>query len=208
MNAVRRTLIAAPSFCLLGATSLPAYSDEPAKTEPKEAAKPAANEGASGRRAPAREAHGHAATARPSPARSRAFSRSLVRSNWFPKTTDPDKIRRRRSLQQSFKYRTEKYGYVEGFGSPNPNKNPPKFYAKSTSFMGLSVMVNEKIIPALEVRRGRAEGDLRGPASTRRTVVRHPLQEHVQGRRGLESRCTASRSTSSPIATRAGCVAP
>ena len=151
MSAVRRTLIAAPLLCLLGATSLPAYSDEPKPAEAKEAVKPAAAPEA----APAAAAGPAKLTVtfdgKTVTCKEQGVQSFLVRSNWFPHTTDPDKIKEaQKLLQQSFKYRTEKYGYVEGYGSPNQNKNPPKFYAKTTNFMGLSVMVNEKIIPALK----------------------------------------------------------
>lgn len=150
MQAVRRTLIAAPFLCLLGATALPAYSDEP---------KPAAQAPA----APAADAPKADATPA-APAKisitvdgktvnchEQAAQAFLIRGNWFPHTTDKDKIKdAQKMLQDSFKYRTEHYGYVEGYGSPSQNKKEPKAYAKTTSFMGLSPMVNEKIIPALK----------------------------------------------------------
>ena len=75
----------------------------------------------------------------------------LVRGNWFPHTNDAEKLKSaRKLLDDAIKYRTEKYGYFEGFGRPAWNAHPPKFYAKTTSFLGLSVQVNEKIIPALK----------------------------------------------------------
>ena len=155
MSAVRRTLIAAPLLCLLGATSLPAYSDEPAKPENKEAAKEAPKSDKVDGTAPASAAPAKLTATldggKTITCKEQGVQSFLVRSNWFPKTTDPDKIKEaQKLLQQSFKYRTEHYGYVEGYGSPNMNKNAPKFYAKTTNFMGLSVTVNEKIIPALK----------------------------------------------------------
>ena len=75
----------------------------------------------------------------------------LVRGSWFPKTNDPEKVKAgRKMLEEAIKYRTEKYGYFEGFGSKAGNKHPPKHYAKSTKFMGMSVSVHERIIPALK----------------------------------------------------------
>lgn len=75
----------------------------------------------------------------------------LVRGNWFPHTTDPDKLKEAQKLfQDSLKYRTKNYGYFEGFGSPKDNAHPPKFYAKNITFMGMTAQVNEKIIPALK----------------------------------------------------------
>jgi hypothetical protein len=74
----------------------------------------------------------------------------LVRGNWFPHTKDAAKLKEgRRLFQESIKYRTQNYGYYEGFGSPGWNKYPPKHYAKTTHFMGMTVRVNERIIPAL-----------------------------------------------------------
>jgi hypothetical protein len=75
----------------------------------------------------------------------------LVRGSWFPRTTDADKVKAaRKLLEDAIRYRTEKYGYFEGFGSKTWNAHPPKHYAKSTSFMGMPVTVHEKIIPALK----------------------------------------------------------
>ncbi|HEY8072701.1 MAG TPA: M15 family metallopeptidase [Labilithrix sp.] len=75
----------------------------------------------------------------------------LVRGSWFPKSTDAEKIKEGRKLfNESLKYRTEKYGYFEGFGSKHLNPNAPSHYAKTTSFMGMNVQVHERIIPALK----------------------------------------------------------
>lgn len=83
--------------------------------------------------------------------REQAAQTFLIRGNWFPHTSDAEKIKEARKLfEQSIRYRTEKYGYYEGFGSPKLNPHPPKFYAKSTTFMGMTVQVNQRIIPALK----------------------------------------------------------
>ena len=83
--------------------------------------------------------------------REQAAQSFLIRGNWFPRTSDAEKQKEgRKLLEDSIKYRTEKYGYFEGFGSPKLNGHPPKFYAKSTTFMGMSAQVNERIIPALK----------------------------------------------------------
>ncbi|MCL2725966.1 MAG: M15 family metallopeptidase [Polyangiaceae bacterium] len=75
----------------------------------------------------------------------------LVRGNWFPSSKDPEIIKHgRKLLEDAIKYRTSTYGYFEGFGSRKANPHPPKFYAKPTTFMGLTVQVHEKIIPALK----------------------------------------------------------
>ena len=70
----------------------------------------------------------------------------LIRGNWF--RGDP-KVGRK-MLEDAIKYRTQQYGYFEGFGNAGWNKHPPRFYAKGTSFMGLGVQINEKVIPALK----------------------------------------------------------
>lgn len=70
----------------------------------------------------------------------------LVRGNWFkgdPKT-------QQKAVQDAIKYRTEKYGYFQGFGSPAWNKFPPRHYAKNTSLLGMPLQVHEKIIPAIK----------------------------------------------------------
>jgi len=75
----------------------------------------------------------------------------LVRGNWFPRTNDSEKQKTaRKLLEDAIRYRTEKYGYFQGFGSPKLNPKPPKFYAKTTTFMGMTVQVHERIIPALK----------------------------------------------------------
>jgi hypothetical protein len=75
----------------------------------------------------------------------------LIRGNWFPKSNEAEKVKEgRKLLEDAIKYRTEKYGYFEGFGSPKLNAHPPKHYAKSTTFMGMTVQVHERIIPALK----------------------------------------------------------
>lgn len=75
----------------------------------------------------------------------------LVRGNWFPRTKDAAEIKSaRKLLDDAIRYRTEKYGYFEGFGSPTWNKHPPKFFAKPTTFMGMTVQLHERVIPALK----------------------------------------------------------
>ncbi len=83
--------------------------------------------------------------------REQAAQSFLVRGNWFPRTSDAAKQKEgRKLLESSIAYRTSKYGYFEGFGSSKANPHPPKHYAKSTTFMGMSVQVHERIVPALK----------------------------------------------------------
>lgn len=75
----------------------------------------------------------------------------LIRGSWFPKSTDGDQVKAgRKMLEDAIKYRTQRYGYFEGYGQQGWNKHPPKHYAKSTNFLGVTVQVNERIIPALK----------------------------------------------------------
>lgn len=159
MHAVRRTVAALPLLAFVAASTLPARGDDAKKerpVEPKEAkaeivvpkdpTPPAASSGkltvtlADGKTVVCRE---------------QAAQPFLIRGNWFPRTKDPEKVKEgRKLLEEAIKYRTEKYGYFEGFGNPKANRHPPKYYAKSTRFMGLSVQVHEKIIPALKCVEG------------------------------------------------------
>ncbi|MBN1947563.1 MAG: M15 family metallopeptidase [Bradymonadales bacterium] len=75
----------------------------------------------------------------------------LIRSNFvpIPNMTDEEREIRRRRHQESIRYRTEHYGYFEGFGHPSMNETTPAQNAETTTFMGHRVRVNRQIIPAL-----------------------------------------------------------
>ena len=73
--------------------------------------------------------------------------------------------------KRSVDYRTQQYGHVSGFGSRRDNKFPPYHYAKRTKFMGVPVVVHEKIIPALECVE----------AALRRDCTEHPYQPKSVG---------------------------
>lgn len=51
--------------------------------------------------------------------------------------------------ERAVRYRTEHYGLVEGFGNPKWNSHAPSTFAETTTFMGLSLSVHQKIVPAL-----------------------------------------------------------
>ncbi|MBK7581986.1 MAG: M15 family metallopeptidase [Myxococcales bacterium] len=51
--------------------------------------------------------------------------------------------------KRSIEYRTRNYGRVPGFGSRKDNPHPPSFYAKRTKLMGVPVVLNQKVVPAL-----------------------------------------------------------
>jgi hypothetical protein len=148
MFAARRTL-AASVFVLIaaGAATLPARGDDAKPAD----AKPAENKPVPVIGATPTSKLSISTDAGTFGCREQAAQAFLIRGNWFPRTNDAEKQKEARKLfEESLKYRTEKYGYFEGFGSPKSNPHPPKFYAKSMTFMGMSVQVNEKIIPALK----------------------------------------------------------
>jgi D-alanyl-D-alanine carboxypeptidase len=75
---------------------------------------------------------------------------------------------------RSIAYRTREYGYFHGFGSPGDNSHSPRYYAETTKFMGVPVVVNRKIVPALECVQ----------AALLRDCAAHPYQpEHLSGLR-------------------------
>lgn len=158
MFAVRRHLTA-PLVVVLGilAAALPGRAQDEPKTGE---AKPA--KGESGDAVVAKESRAGAGAPRASRVsisldgktvgcREQAAQPFLVRGNWFPKSKDPEQIKQgRKWLEDAIRYRTEKYGYFEGFGNAKWNAHPPRHYAKSTSFMGMNVTVHERVIPALK----------------------------------------------------------
>lgn len=152
MSAVRRTLAFLPFSLLLAAATLPARGDDATKheTEPKDAKDEAAPKDA--KDAPrADKLTITLADGKTVACREQAAQPFLIRGNWFPKTGDPDKLKEgRKLLEQAIQYRTERYGYFEGFGAKRHNPHPPRHYAKTTDFMGMKVQVHEKIIPALK----------------------------------------------------------
>ena len=80
--------------------------------------------------------------------------------------------------RRAIAYRTREYGRFPGFGSRRDNPHPPQFYAKRTTFMGLPLVLNEKVVPAL----GCVE------AALRRDCAEHPYRPRTAG--GLRSENT------------------
>lgn len=68
----------------------------------------------------------------------------LVRSNWFNNGAEGQRM-----FQHAIRYRTENYGYFAGFGRPDWNAHSPRHYAVTTKFMGFSIQVNRRVVPAL-----------------------------------------------------------
>jgi len=157
MHAVPRTAAAAPVLFLLAASALPARGDDvkTVSSEAKEAREPETEteprKELTVPKAPPGKVTISLADGKIAVCREQSAQPFLIRGNWFPRTTDAETVKEgRKLLEQAIRYRTEKYGYFEGFGNPKSNAHPPKFYAKTTSFMGLGVQVHEKIIPALK----------------------------------------------------------
>jgi hypothetical protein len=51
--------------------------------------------------------------------------------------------------QRAIQWRTEHYGYFSGFGRPDAGARPPSAFLQDTTFMGLTVKMHRKVVPAL-----------------------------------------------------------
>ena len=87
----------------------------------------------------AREAEA-AGRCRPQKAKAFLIRRTYLRDGHFDAKTH----------QKSITYRTLNYGWVEGFGSRDDNEHTPTFYAKDTTFFGLPIKLNRKVVPSLK----------------------------------------------------------
>jgi hypothetical protein len=154
MHAARRTAVSLAAASLLAVVALPAHGDE-LDLVPPDDAPPTAKDAKADPSASTSKTSGPKLTievgGKTVTCREQEAQKFLIRSTWFPKSTDPEVIKEgRKTFQESLKYRTQNYGYFEGFGSSGWNKHAPSHYAKTTSFMGMNVQVNERIIPALK----------------------------------------------------------
>ncbi len=75
----------------------------------------------------------------------------LLRDGQIAKIGAPAGLRRtiEAARKRSIDYRTREYGRVPGVGRSRDNRHPPQFYAKRARFMGLYVVLHEKVVPAL-----------------------------------------------------------
>lgn len=115
----------------------------------------------------------------------------LVRENFLPRWTQPaEEQQRRKGMQEAaVRYRTEQYGFFEGFGSSKWNDKTPSDYAKNTRFMDRHVRLNEKILPALtcveqQIRAECGNGyrpDRLSGLRTRNTYHNGQVSNHVYG---------------------------
>jgi hypothetical protein len=105
-----------------------------------------------------------AAAATPPPPQSACNEQSpqdfLVRGN-FLKTPGGN--------QRAIQYRTDTYGFFQGFGRPGPDARPPSASVVETTFMGLPVRMHRKVAPALAC----VEEEIR------RSCTDHPYTAHA-----------------------------
>lgn len=70
----------------------------------------------------------------------------LIRTNYLRRGGGFDHDAHDRAIR----YRTERYGYYEGFGRPQWNPHPPRYYARTVRFFGLTVQMHRRVIPAVQ----------------------------------------------------------
>jgi hypothetical protein len=75
----------------------------------------------------------------------------LVRSNYAYRKGLPDEERHARAQlhREAIRYRTERYGLVKGFGRPEWNPMRAIDLAEHTTFMGMRVALNRRVVPAV-----------------------------------------------------------
>jgi hypothetical protein len=75
----------------------------------------------------------------------------LLRQNHIvkPGASAAEQARRLAAREYSVRYRTAQYGHFPGFGSHDQNPHSPRYYAAETTFMGFSLTLNRRVIPAL-----------------------------------------------------------
>jgi len=104
------------------------------------------------------------ATSRPIACNEQAPQSFLMRSNHIPRIgASPEEADQRQRLHMvALEYRIRRYGFIRGVGSPTWNPYPPVTYTEQTTFFGIKVRLNKRIIPALacveeEIRRSCAK---------------------------------------------------
>lgn len=97
----------------------------------------------------------------------------LLRRHQIAKIGAPAAEQRRieEARRNAVAYRTRHYGRYPGFGSRRDNAHPPQFYAKRTTFMGLPLVLNQKVVPALACVE----------AALRRECADHPYKPRTVG---------------------------
>jgi hypothetical protein len=116
----------------------------------------------------------------------------MVRRNYLPRRGMSREERREAqgNFRRSLAYRTENYGYFEGFGDPRLNRHSPQHYAERIRVFGLPVRLNRRIIPAVrcaeaEVARSCEDVPYRpvrlSGIRDRNTYHSHEVSNHVYG---------------------------
>jgi len=75
----------------------------------------------------------------------------LIRGNWQVRgrMTPEERAAKREIHQRAIRFRTENYGFFPGFGRPEWNAHSPMQNSEWTTFFGLRVRLNRKVIPAV-----------------------------------------------------------
>jgi hypothetical protein len=75
----------------------------------------------------------------------------LVRGNYVSRkdASLEERHARARNHREAIRFRTEHYGHVKGFGLPEWNPMPAISFAEQTSFVGMKVALNRKIVTAV-----------------------------------------------------------
>jgi hypothetical protein len=76
----------------------------------------------------------------------------LMRSNYVVRPGAPpeEAERRQRIHMEALEYRIRRYGFIRGVGSPTWNPYPPVTYSEQTTFFGVKIRLNKRVIPALQ----------------------------------------------------------
>src|SRR5260370_23885784 len=82
---------------------------------------------------------------------------------------------------RAIQYRTDLYGYFSGYGHPSRDAKPPSAFVVDTVFMGLSIRMHRKVVPALKC----VEQEIQ------RSCTEHPYKPHALA--GIRSRNTYRR---------------
>lgn len=75
----------------------------------------------------------------------------LMRGSYIfdPDANAEERAHRRQLHHAAIEYRTRRYGYVEGFGDPSWSALEPRHYAKDSTFFGVGVRMNVRVLTAL-----------------------------------------------------------
>jgi hypothetical protein len=100
---------------------------------------------------------------RPSACNEQAPQPFLMRGAYAydPKASPEESARRKVLHREAIEYRTRRYGYVDGFGDPRWNRYEPKHFTAASTFFGIRVRMNARVLVAL----GCVEEDIRQSCS-------------------------------------------